>query len=110
MASTSLVAVTDEQLAAAREGHSCRAAHTVLGGHERALRQTVIALRAGQELAEHESPDEATLQVLRGAVRLVAGDEQWQGTEGDLVVIPPERHSLHADEDSAVLLTVYSPR
>lgn len=110
MESTSLVAVTDEQLAAARAGHSGRAAHTVLGGHERALRQTVIALRAGQELAEHESPDEATLQVLRGAVRLVAGDEQWQGTEGDLVVIPPERHSLHADEDSAVLLTVYSPR
>ncbi len=51
-----------------------------------------------------------TLQVLRGAVRLVAGDEQWRGSAGDLVVIPPERHSLHADEDSAVLLTVYSPR
>lgn len=110
MESTSLTTVADEQLAAARTGHSGRAAHTVLGGHEHALRQTVIALRAGQDLAEHDSPEEATLQVLVGSVRLVVGDEQWQGRPGDLAVIPPERHSLHADEDSAVLLTVYSPR
>lgn len=110
MESTSLMAVADEQLAAARAGHSGRAAHTVLGGHERALRQTVIALRAGQDLAEHDSPEEATLQVLVGSVRLVVGDEQWRGSAGDLAVIPQERHSLHADEDSAVLLTVYSPR
>ena len=43
-------------------------------------------------------------------MRLVAGDEQWQGAVGDYVTIPPERHSLATLEDAAVLLTVAMPR
>jgi hypothetical protein len=35
---------------------SGRAADTVHGGHEKALRQTLVALAAGQALAEHENP------------------------------------------------------
>lgn len=102
----SLTGVADEQIAAAKSAHSGRAAHTVHGGHEHSLRQTVIALAAGQELAEHQSPGEATLQVLRGHVRLIAGDDSADGSMGDYLVIPPARHSLTAIEDSAVLLTV----
>jgi quercetin dioxygenase-like cupin family protein len=52
------------------------------------------------------SPGDATLQVLRGRVRLVAGDRSWPGRPGDLLAIPDARHALHADEDSVVLLTV----
>ena len=52
---------------------SGRAADTVHGGHEKALRQTLVALAAGQSLAEHENPGEATVLVLEGRVRLVAG-------------------------------------
>ena len=110
MEQTSLATLADEQIAVARESHSGRAAHTVYGGHEHALRQTLIALVAGQELAEHESPGEATLQVLRGHVRLSSGAESWEGRTGDYAVIPPDRHALAALEDSVVLLTVATGR
>lgn len=102
----SLTALADEQLADARTAGAGRSAHTVHGGHEHALRQTLIALTAGSGLAEHNSPGEATLQVLRGRVRLSAGDESAEAAAGELLVIPPQRHSLAALEDAAVLLTV----
>lgn len=106
MDAISLTALADEQLAVARQAAAGRASHTVHGGHEHALRQTLVALASGQELAEHNSPGEATLQVVRGRVRLVAGDDTWDGATGDHVTIPPVRHALEALEDSAVLLTV----
>jgi quercetin dioxygenase-like cupin family protein len=102
----SLIALSREQLANAMRTSSGRTAHTVYGGHEHALRQTLIALRAGTELSEHENPGEATLQVLHGRVTLTTAIASWQGMTGDHLVIPPARHSLHAVEDSVVLLTV----
>jgi quercetin dioxygenase-like cupin family protein len=92
-----------ERAAAAGGGHT---ADTVVGGHERVLRQTVIAMREGSVLAEHENPGEATVYVLRGRVRLSAGELSWDGRPGDLLVVPDARHSLEALEASAVLLTV----
>ena len=77
-----------------------------IAGKPDALRQTLVALASGHELAEHNSPGEATLQVLRGHVRLIAGDDTWDGAAGDQITIPPVRHALEALEDSAVLLTV----
>lgn len=106
MDSISLTRLSDEQLELARSARSGRSAHTVHGGHDHLLRQTVIALTAGTELAEHNSPGQATLQVLRGRVRVSTAGDTWQGDPGDLLVIPRERHGLHADEDSVVLLTV----
>jgi quercetin dioxygenase-like cupin family protein len=44
--------------------------------------------------------------VLQGHVRLTAGGDAWDGKAGGYVAIPPERHALHAVEDSVVLLTV----
>ena len=79
---------------------------TVHGGHEHALRQTLIALTAGSALAEHDSPGEATLQVLRGRVRLTTADQSADAAAGDLLLIPSQRHALTALDDSAVLLTV----
>ena len=102
----SLVAAAREHLKRAKDAASGRSADSVVGGHTKALRQTVVALVAGRALDEHESPGEATLQVLTGRVRLDAGGDSWEGSAGDLLVIPPMRHSLHALEDSAVLLTV----
>ncbi|CCH77279.1 conserved hypothetical protein [Nostocoides japonicum T1-X7] len=110
MESVSVPDLAAELRRTAEASHSGRAAHTVHGGHEHALRQTAIALLAGQELAEHESPGEATLQVLAGRVRLTAGDEAWEGGSGDLVAIPDARHALRALDDAVVLLTVVSPR
>lgn len=106
MDSRDLADVIEELMAKARAASSGRAARTIRGGHEHALRETVIALCGGHELAEHDSPHEATLQVLRGHVRLIAGPDAWEGEAGDHLTIPPQRHSLAALEDSVVLLTV----
>ena len=106
MNSTSLTALAEEHLAIARAHSAGRSAHTVYGEQGRSLRQTLIALVAGRRLGEHESPGEATLQVLRGSVRLHAGGDAWNGSAGDHVVIPPVRHDLEALEDAVVLLTV----
>jgi len=103
---TSLTALIQEHLSLARDASSGRSAHTVYGGHARALRQTLIALTDGQHLDEHENPGEATLHVLHGRIRLTAGDTSAEGETGDLLIIPDTRHALQALEDSAVLLTV----
>jgi quercetin dioxygenase-like cupin family protein len=102
----SLTALVRHHLETASTSSSGRSAHTIYGGHERLLRQTLVALRAGSDLDEHESPGEATLQVLHGRVTLVAGENRWNGSPGDLIVIPDSRHALEAVEDSVVLLTV----
>jgi quercetin dioxygenase-like cupin family protein len=73
------------------------------------LRQTLIALKAGADLGEHESPGPASLMVIRGRVRLVAGEETVELGAHQLSPIPDRRHSLHADEDSVVLLSVAVP-
>ncbi|GAA1531384.1 cupin domain-containing protein [Nocardioides humi] len=106
MDGTSLTALAEQQLETAREAHSGRAAVTVYGGHEHRLRQTLIALRAGTRLGEHDAPEEATLQVLDGEVALHAGSQVWNGSAGDHLTIPPQRHDLEALTDAAVLLTV----
>ena len=106
MRTKSLTDLAREPLDAPRGASSGRAATTVFGGQEHDLRQTVIALAGGRSRGEHESPGDASLQVLSGTVRLTAGDEVWEGSEGDYVVIPPRRHDLHADTDAVVLLTV----
>ncbi|GGD07720.1 cupin domain-containing protein [Nocardioides daphniae] len=106
MNGTSLTTLVDELLAAAGEAKAGRSARTLHGGREHELRQTVIALSGGKSLGEHDSPGEATLQVLRGRVRLHAGGETWEGAAGDHLVLPLVRHDLEAVEDSAVLLTV----
>ncbi|GHG39490.1 LuxR family transcriptional regulator [Sinomonas cellulolyticus] len=102
----SLDALAREHLDQAGSASAGRSATTVYGGHEQALRQTVVALRAGASLSEHESPGEATLIVLRGRVTLASENETWDGRTGDLLVLPPARHSLEAHEDSVILLTV----
>jgi quercetin dioxygenase-like cupin family protein len=73
------------------------------------LRQTLIALRGGAELGEHASPGPASLLVLSGRVRLLAGEETVELGPLQFSPIPDRRHSLHADEDSVVLLSVAVP-
>lgn len=102
----SLTALARLQLETARRTSNGRGSKTVYGGHEHVLRQTVVAMVAGSEMKEHENPDESTVYVLQGRVNLVAGDVSWNGSPGDLLIVPTSRHSLQAIEDSVVLLTV----
>jgi quercetin dioxygenase-like cupin family protein len=106
MQKLSLTALAREQLTSAKGASSGRSAQAAYGGHEHVLSQTVIALAAGRRLDEHENPGEATVHVLSGRVRLSAGEVTWDGSPGDLLIVPDSRHALEALEDSAVLLTV----
>ncbi|MET7425947.1 cupin domain-containing protein [Dactylosporangium sp. NPDC005555] len=110
MDTSSLPALVEQHLAVARSASSGRSAQTLYGGHDRTLHQTLIALAAGRQLDEHESPGEATLHVLHGRVRLASADDNAEGSAGDLLVIPDARHTLEALQDSAVLLTVAKTR
>jgi quercetin dioxygenase-like cupin family protein len=106
MEKLSLTALAREQMHLAKQASSGRSADTVYGGHERTLRQTVIALVAGRGLGEHENPGEATVHVLQGRVRLSGDGHGWEGSPGDLLIVPTARHTLDAVEDSVILLTV----
>ena len=101
-----LQAVADELLTQASGEHSRRAARTLPSSTD-GLRHTMIALLAGSELQEHNSPPgPAVLLMLRGNARLVAGDEVVALRPLQHVAIPPARHSLEADDDTVVLLSV----
>jgi quercetin dioxygenase-like cupin family protein len=103
-----LHALAGELLEKATSEHSGRAGRTLPHPVD-GLRQTLIALRAGAELGEHESPGPASLMVIRGRVRLVAGEQSIELEAHRISPIPDRRHSLHADEDSVVLLSVAVP-
>jgi quercetin dioxygenase-like cupin family protein len=106
MQKLSLDAVARELLERATTAAGGRAAQTVIGGHEKVMRQTVIAMVKDAALTEHANPGEASVHVLRGRVVLTAGDQSWEGRDGDLLIVPDAPHSLHALQDSAVLLSV----
>ena len=110
MQKTSLTALMRHELDHARSAPSGRSSKTVYGGHERVLRQTLIALRQGESLDEHVSPGEATIYVLAGRVLLESGDSSWSGWIGDLLIVPESSLTLKAIEDSAVLFTVAKTR
>lgn len=102
----SLTDLASQKLDAARRTSAGRSSTTVHGGREHRLKQTLIAMCAGQELAEHSSPGEATLQVISGGIVLRTPDENWAIRAGETMVIPDVIHSVEVPEDSVFLLTV----
>jgi quercetin dioxygenase-like cupin family protein len=104
-----LDALAAELLADAAMQGALRAAHTLPHPVD-GLRQTLIALIGGQQLAEHESPGPASLMVLRGRVRLVAGERTVEVGRSQICPIPDERHGVEANEDSVLLLSVAVPQ
>ncbi|MEV8029446.1 cupin [Cellulosimicrobium funkei] len=101
---TNVDLLTEAHLTTARTAPNGRSAEVVL--HDGPLRQTILALRAGVELGEHNSPPAASIQVLRGRVRVTAlGEGDVELGEGELRVLTHERHAVSAIEDTAFLLT-----
>ncbi len=99
-----LPGLVDELMADLPNHPAGRTARTVLSGA--VMRAVVVALADGVEMAEHDSPPGASLQVLRGQVTLQAGDRSWTLSTGELAHVPPQRHAVRAHADSAFLLTV----
>lgn len=106
MTKRSLIALSRELLDQAAGASQGRFARTVYGGHEHRLRQTLVALRAGSQLPEHNGPKESTLLVIVGFVSLTTDGDEWVGHQGDLIVVPQDKHAVTAHEDSTILLTV----
>lgn len=98
-----LTELAERHLALAHAAEHGRSAHLFL--RDGPLRQSVIALTAGAELEEHAAPPAASLQVLRGRVRLIAAEGDVELRSGQLMKIPQTRHGLRALDDSVVLLT-----
>lgn len=106
MQKISIEALARQQLHAALDAGGGRAADTVYGGHEKTLRQTVIGALEGTLLGEHDNQDDVTVYVISGRVRMWVGDDSWEGRIGDLLIVPPARHSFEVLEDSALLMSV----
>ena len=97
MEKISLTALAREHLETARAASSGRSAHTVYGGHEHSLRQTLMAMTAGSTMDDHESPGEATLQVLQGRVRVTNSTSGWDGSPGDHIILPRDTARIACD-------------
>ncbi|WP_069816607.1 hypothetical protein [Streptomyces sp. TP-A0874] len=104
MEKISLRTVAGEQLAAARTASNGRSAVPVATSGERLL-QTVIALRAGEEMTEYGSPGDATVLVLTGRVRTGSGKSAVEASNGDLLPVPEASRDLEIVEDSVLLLS-----
>ncbi|WP_132217249.1 cupin domain-containing protein [Kribbella steppae] len=98
--------LADGLLAKAASNESGRSSVTVYSRPGARLRQTLIALAAGQVMGEYKSPGDASVLCLRGRVVLRAGDAERELGPGDLLAVPPQRHDIRALELSVLLLTV----
>ena len=106
---TDLDELAEALLTEARAARNGRASRTVVGGAHDALHHTVIALAAGQELAEHTAPGQATVLVLRGRATIRFGGQDRTGGAGALLLVPTEPHSVTAHDDTVLLLTIARP-
>ena len=98
-----VAALTEEYVEAASTAPHGRSAELVL--QDGPLRQSVLGLAEGAELAEHEAPPAGSVLVLKGAIEIVSPSGTIALETGMLAEIPRERHSVRALVDSAFLLT-----
>lgn len=74
---------------------------------ERDLRVVLIELRAGAHMPEHRTVARVTIHALRGRVRLLLADRAVTLVAGQVLVLDGNvAHDVHADVDSALLLTI----
>lgn len=95
--------LTDAFLQSASSAPHGRTAEMVL--QDGPLRQSVLGLAEGTELADHESPPAGSVLVLRGEIDIVGASGTTTLETGMLSALPRERHSVRAKVDSTFLLT-----
>jgi hypothetical protein len=96
----------DELLAEAGQLRSGRSARTLTPGSGAPLKQTLLALTAGQHLQDHLAPGPTTLLGIRGTSVLTHDEASVTLTDGLWAACPVGPHSLEAVTDTVVLLTV----
>jgi len=85
-----------------RDGHIAR---TLVRAPD--LRLVVMALRAGASIAEHSAKVTTSVHVVQGQIRMNLPDGPVELTEGRLLILAADLpHDVHADLDSAFLLTL----
>lgn len=101
-----LQAAADELLAEAGRLNAGRSARTLTPGPGAPLKQTLLALMAGQHLQDHLAPGPTTLLGIRGEAVLTHAEVAVTLTEGVWAACPAGPHALEAVTDTVVLLTV----
>lgn len=101
-----LHALADELLAEARELRAKRSARTLTPGAGAPVKQSLLALAAGQTLQEHLAPGPTTLLGITGTSVLTADADPVTLTDGTWAVCPTGPHTLEAVSDTVVLITV----
>lgn len=100
-----LVAMSDElrrESAYEQTGHTAR---TLVRTPD--LRVVLVALQANARMAEHQVEQTASIQVLRGTVRLTLPERTVELRTGELLVMEAGlSHDVDATEESAFLLTL----
>jgi quercetin dioxygenase-like cupin family protein len=101
-----LQAAAAQLLGEARALTSGRLARTLTPGAGAALKQTLLALTAGQQLQEHVAPGPTTLTGIVGHAVLRHGDSEVPLTAGGWTPCPTGPHTLEAETDTVLLITV----
>lgn len=71
------------------------------------LRVVLVTMLADADLHEHVAPAPITIQAVRGRFDVTVGDEQYGLAAGRVIGIAAGvRHSVHAAEEGAFLLTI----
>lgn len=74
------------------------------------LRVNMVALGAGESLAEHHAPGPITIQVLEGTVRFTAGGSDHDLHVGELLALGAGTpHAVTSEEGGVFLLTLALP-
>lgn len=74
------------------------------------LRITLIALKAGARIEEHQNPGRISVQPVVGHIRMHALGKVFDVPRGNVLVLDRAvRHDVEAIEDSAFVLTVAHP-
>lgn len=93
-------------LGEARALTSGRLARTLTPGAGVALKQTLLALTAGQQLQEHVAPGPTTLTGVVGHAVLRHEDSEVPLAAGQWAPCPTGPHTLEAESDTVLLITV----
>lgn len=100
-----LAAAADELLTTAGELAAGRAARTLTPGAGAPLKQTLVAIKDGQQLDDHVAPGSATIQVVTGSLTVAWDGDHLELESGQWATLPSEMHRVHARSDAVALVT-----